>query len=99
MAVPPVYGAPETVRPGVEAAPLAAKMLAAEKVCATPSAAMAALTEGKVIVVPSVPARVMVLFIVKVLPVVPPAIENPVALAVSVRPFTVVGLIAPGAAT
>ena len=44
---------------------------------------------------PSVPARVRVLEIVKVLEVVPPAIVNPVAAAVKVSPLTEVGVIAP----
>ena len=40
----------------------------------------------------SVPARVIVLDIVKVLDVVPPAIVNPVPAAVKVKPLTVVGV-------
>ena len=40
-------------------------------------------------------AKVMVLETVKVLLVVPPARENPVPKAVKVKPFTVVGVIAP----
>ena len=43
----------------------------------------------------SVPESVMVLDIVRVLDVVPPAIRNPVVNAVSVRPLTVLGVIAP----
>ena len=50
---------------------------------------------GKVIVVPSVPARVRELERVKVLEVVPPAIWKPVALACKVNPLTEVGVIAP----
>ena len=44
---------------------------------------------------PSVPASVSVLLTVRVLDVVPPAMVNPVAAAVSVRPLTLVGVIAP----
>ena len=40
----------------------------------------------------SVPARVIVFDIVKVLDVVPPAIVNPVPAAVKVKPLTVVGV-------
>lgn len=44
---------------------------------------------------PSVPARVKLLDTMNVLDVVPPAIWNPVALAVRVKPLTEVGVIAP----
>jgi len=43
----------------------------------------------------SVPASVRVFDTVSVLEVVPPAIVNPVAAAVNVSPFTVLGVIAP----
>lgn len=43
----------------------------------------------------SVPDKAKVLLTVKVLGVVPPAIVNPVAAAVKVKPFTVLGVIAP----
>ena len=46
-------------------------------------------------VLPSVPASVRLLLTVRVFDVVPPATENPVARAVSVRPLTLVGVIAP----
>jgi len=44
---------------------------------------------------PSVPARVIVLDIVRVFEVVPPAIWKPMAFAVRVRPLTDVGVMAP----
>jgi hypothetical protein len=44
---------------------------------------------------PSVPDKVRLLVTTNVLEVVPPAIWNPVALAVKVKPFTEVGVIAP----
>ena len=62
-----------------------------------PASVLAKVAEvvGKVMVVPSVPAKVREFDRVKVLEVVPPAIWKPIALACKVSPFTEVGVMAP----
>ena len=67
VAVPPVNGVPEIVRPGADAAPLALKMSAALKVSAVASPATVSEPDGNVMVVLSVPASVRLLLTVSVL--------------------------------